>query len=41
MRIFIVACIAAIVIAIAGYYVLNRFQAPVGEAFLSPTSTRL
>jgi hypothetical protein len=38
---FIVACVAALVIAIGAYFVLNQFQEPVGEAFVSSASTRI
>lgn len=41
MRNFIVACVAALVIAIAAYFVLNKFQEPASEAFMSMTSTRI
>ena len=41
MRIFIFACVAALVIAIGAYVVLSQFQMPVGEAFMSPSSTRI
>ncbi|MGZ3320184.1 MAG: hypothetical protein ACXU9C_04295 [Xanthobacteraceae bacterium] len=33
MRAFIVACIAAVVIAVCGVVVLNSFQEPVNVAF--------
>jgi hypothetical protein len=33
MRSFILACIAAVVIAVAAAYVLNIFQEPVSVAF--------
>jgi hypothetical protein len=38
---FIVACVAALIIAIAAYFVLNNFQEPASEAFISSTSTRI
>ncbi len=41
MRIFVVACSAAIVIAIGAYFVLNNYQEPVSDAFISPSSTRI
>lgn len=41
MRSFIVACVAALVIAIGAYYVLNKYQEPVSDAFMSPSSTRI
>jgi hypothetical protein len=40
MRSFIFACVAAVVIAVAGYYVLNLFQEPVSVAF-STESVRI
>jgi len=33
MRVFITACIAAVVIALAGAWVLNRYQEPVSVAY--------
>jgi hypothetical protein len=41
MRDFIIACVAAIVIAIGAYYVLNMFQEPSGEAYTSNISVRI
>jgi len=41
MKTFIIACAAAIVIAIVGAVVLSKYQEPVSEAFSSPTSVRL
>lgn len=41
MRSFIVACIAAIVVAIIGAVVLDSFQEPVDKAFTSPSGVRL
>ncbi|MFN3349132.1 hypothetical protein [Pseudorhodoplanes sp.] len=40
MKSFIAACAAVIVIAIAGWYVLERYQEPVAVAF-STTGVRL
>ncbi|MEJ2375379.1 MAG: hypothetical protein P8Y53_06445 [Pseudolabrys sp.] len=36
MKSFIIACVAAAVIAIIGVYVLNSFQQPVAQAFSTP-----
>jgi hypothetical protein len=33
MRAFLAAVIAAVVIAVAGYFVLAKFQEPVSEAY--------
>jgi len=41
MKTFIIACAAAIVIAIVGGVVLNGIQEPVDKAFSSPTGVRL
>jgi hypothetical protein len=41
MRNFIIACVAALVIAIGAYAVLNQFQMLVGEAYMSLSSTRI
>ena len=41
MKNFITACIIAIVIAIGGAVVLNFMQAPVSEAYMSPTGVRI
>ena len=41
MKSFIIACIAAIAIAIVGVFVLDSYQQPVDEAFSSPSSVRL
>jgi hypothetical protein len=41
MQSFIMACVAALVIAIASYAVLNTFDRPASESFMSPTSTRI
>jgi hypothetical protein len=40
MRAFVVACLIAIVLAVAGYYVLSSIQIPVSEAF-STSAVRL
>ena len=40
MKSFIMACVAAIVIAVIGGVVLNSIQEPVDEAF-SPNAVRL
>jgi hypothetical protein len=41
MKTFIVACVAAIVIAVIGGVVLNSVQEPVDQAFTSGSSVRL
>ena len=41
MKTFLVACVAAIVIAVIGGVVLNSVQEPVDKAFTSPTGVRL
>jgi cell division protein FtsN len=41
MKTFIVACVAAIVIAVIGGVVLNSVQEPVDRAFSSGSSVRL
>jgi len=41
MKTFVIACIAAIVIAVIGAVALNSFQEPVDEAFAVPSSVRL
>jgi hypothetical protein len=41
MKTFIIACVAAIVVAVIGGVVLNSMQEPVDEAFTSPASVRL
>jgi hypothetical protein len=41
MKTFIVACVAAVVIAVVGVLVLNSVQEPVDKAFTSATSVRL
>jgi hypothetical protein len=35
MRAFVIACVIAVVLAIAGYYALSTIQEPVAEAFSS------
>ena len=35
VRAFIVACLIAVVLAVAGYYVLSSIQQPVSQAFSS------
>jgi hypothetical protein len=40
MKAFLAACVIAIVIAVAGAYVLNMYQQPVSVAF-STTGTRI
>lgn len=41
MKTFLIACAAAIVIAIVGSVVLGTYQEPVDEAFTSRSSVRL
>ena len=41
MRTFVIACVAAVVIAVIGALALNSIQEPVDEAFSSPSSVRL
>jgi len=36
MRAFLIACVAAVVLAAIGLVVLNHVQEPVDEAFASP-----
>jgi hypothetical protein len=40
MRVYLVACAVALVLAIAGYYSLRAIQEPVSEAF-STSAVRL
>jgi len=41
MKTFIVACVAAVVIAVIGGVVLNSMQEPADKAFTSGSSVRL
>lgn len=41
MKTFIIACVAAIVVAIIGGVVLNGIQEPADKAFSSSTGVRL
>ena len=41
MKTFVIACVAAIVIAIGGAIVLNVVQMPVSEAYMSSTGVRI
>jgi hypothetical protein len=41
MKTFIVACVAAIIIAVIGGVVLNSIQEPADKAFTSGSSVRL
>jgi hypothetical protein len=41
MKSFLSACIAALVIAVGGWMVLNQFQEPVSQAYSSPQSVRI
>jgi len=41
MKAFIIACVAAIIIAVIGGVVLNSVQEPADKAFTSDSSVRL
>lgn len=41
MKTFVMACIAAVVLAVIGVVVLNSVQEPVDKAFTSSTAVRL
>ena len=41
MKVFLIASVTAVVLAIIGGVVLNRMQEPVDKAFTSATSVRL
>jgi hypothetical protein len=41
MQSFVLACVAAIVIAVAGYFVLGMYQEPAEMAYTSSTGVRL
>ncbi|HWP25654.1 MAG TPA: hypothetical protein VNL39_04850 [Xanthobacteraceae bacterium] len=41
MKAFIIACIAAIVIALGAAWILDMFQKPVSEAYNAAVSTRI
>ena len=41
MKTFLVACLVAIVVAVAGGVVLNNIQQPADKAFAMPDSVRL
>ena len=41
MKTFIIACVAAIAIAIVAALVLNGVQMPVSEAYMSSTGVRI
>ncbi len=41
MKAFVVACVAAVIIAVVGGVVLNSIQEPVDKAFTSGSSVRL
>jgi len=36
MKSFVIACVAAIVIAVIGVFVLDSVQKPVGQAYTTP-----
>jgi hypothetical protein len=41
MKVFVLACVAAAVVAALAFVTLNRMQQPVAEAFASSTAVRL
>lgn len=41
MKTFIIACVAAVLIAVIGVYALGHYQQPVDEAFANRTTVRL
>ncbi|HVZ53030.1 MAG TPA: hypothetical protein VG986_13750 [Pseudolabrys sp.] len=41
MKTFIIACVAAVLIAVVGAVVLSKYQEPVDEAFANTTTVRL
>lgn len=41
MKAFIAACVAIVVIAVVGAFVLDQFQEPAHQAFASPTGVRI
>ena len=41
MKAFVIACVAAVIIAVVGGVVLNSIQEPVDKAFTSGSSVRL
>jgi hypothetical protein len=41
MKVFLIACVTAIVLAVIGGVVLNGIQQPASQAFSSPTGVRL
>ncbi len=41
MKSFIAACVAAVIIAAVGGFVLEMYQKPVAVAFTSPTGARI
>ena len=41
MKAFVIACVAAVIIAVIGGVVLNSVQEPVDKAFSSDSSVRL
>ena len=41
MKSFVIACAAAIVIAVCGWVVLDSMQVPADQAFKAPNSVRL
>jgi hypothetical protein len=41
MKVFLISCVTAIVLAIGGGVVLNSIQEPSSAAFSSPTGVRL
>ncbi len=41
MKTFIVACVVAIVVAVGGAYVLEKYQTSADHAYASPTGARI
>jgi hypothetical protein len=41
MKVFLIACVAAIVVAVASVYILDSYQRPADMAFKSNQSVRL
>lgn len=41
MKVFVISCVAAIVVAVAAAYVLDRYQRPAEMAFTSASGVRL
>ncbi len=41
MRAFIVSCVVAAILAAGAAVILDKFQEPAAQAFVSPTSVRI